>query len=126
MYLVLYLQGRFKYQPNQVRALGMIAGGTGITPMFQVCVSKGFRVFLWSFNFYIFELWISNNYIYIYFFFLEVTRAILENQQDKTNINLIYANVTFDDILLKVNLLYILVFSHVECTFDMFRIFSIF
>ncbi|XP_014628299.1 NADH--cytochrome b5 reductase 1 isoform X3 [Glycine max] len=30
-------KGRFKYQPNQVRALGMIAGGTGITPMFQVC-----------------------------------------------------------------------------------------
>ncbi|KAG4909405.1 NADH--cytochrome b5 reductase 1-like isoform X1 [Glycine soja] len=63
-------KGRFKYQPNQVRALGMIAGGTGITPMFQVCV----------------------------------TRAILENQQDKTNINLIYANVTFDDILLKEEL----------------------
>ncbi|KAG4906794.1 hypothetical protein AAZX31_20G050000 [Glycine max] len=61
-------KGRFKYQPNQVRALGMIAGGTGITPMFQV------------------------------------TRAILENQQDKTNINLIYANVTFDDILLKEEL----------------------
>lgn len=29
-------QGRFKYQPGQVRAFGMLAGGTGITPMFQV------------------------------------------------------------------------------------------
>ncbi|KAM5558790.1 hypothetical protein ABKV19_020462 [Rosa sericea] len=29
-------QGRFKYQPNQVRAFGMLAGGTGVTPMFQV------------------------------------------------------------------------------------------
>ncbi|KAE8037680.1 hypothetical protein FH972_010247 [Carpinus fangiana] len=29
-------KGRFKYQPNQVRAFGMLAGGTGITPMFQV------------------------------------------------------------------------------------------
>ncbi|KAM5582096.1 hypothetical protein ABKV19_011016 [Rosa sericea] len=28
--------GRFKYQPNQVRAFGMLAGGTGITPMFQI------------------------------------------------------------------------------------------
>ncbi|KAB1202622.1 NADH--cytochrome b5 reductase 1 [Morella rubra] len=28
-------KGRFKYQPNQVRAFGMLAGGTGITPMFQ-------------------------------------------------------------------------------------------
>ncbi|KAF7831553.1 NADH--cytochrome b5 reductase 1-like [Senna tora] len=61
-------KGRFKYQPNEVRAFGMIAGGTGITPMFQV------------------------------------TRAILENPQDKTNIHLIYANVTYDDILLKEEL----------------------
>ncbi|GLJ50101.1 hypothetical protein SUGI_1065670 [Cryptomeria japonica] len=29
-------KGRFKYQPNQVRAFGMLAGGSGITPMFQV------------------------------------------------------------------------------------------
>ncbi|XP_028758036.1 NADH--cytochrome b5 reductase 1 [Neltuma alba] len=61
-------KGRFKYQPNEARALGMIAGGTGITPMFQV------------------------------------TRAILENPQDSTNIHLIYANVTYDDILLKEEL----------------------
>ncbi|KAL1815153.1 hypothetical protein ACET3Z_017727 [Daucus carota] len=31
-------KGRLKYQPGQVsvRALGMLAGGSGITPMFQV------------------------------------------------------------------------------------------
>nr|DAD32710.1 TPA_asm: hypothetical protein HUJ06_011561 [Nelumbo nucifera] len=29
-------KGRFKYQPGQVRAFGMLAGGSGITPMFQV------------------------------------------------------------------------------------------
>ncbi|KAJ7560391.1 hypothetical protein O6H91_04G127500 [Diphasiastrum complanatum] len=29
-------KGRFKYHPNQVRAYGMLAGGSGITPMFQV------------------------------------------------------------------------------------------
>ncbi|KAL6509005.1 NADH-cytochrome b5 reductase [Orobanche gracilis] len=57
--------GRFKYQPGQVRAFGMIAGGSGITPMFQVA------------------------------------RAILENPDDQTKVYLIYANVTFDDILLK-------------------------
>ncbi|CAH1440615.1 unnamed protein product [Lactuca virosa] len=28
--------GRFRYQPGQVRAFGMITGGSGITPMFQV------------------------------------------------------------------------------------------
>lgn len=31
-------QGRFKYVPGQVRAFGMLAGGSGITPMFQVCI----------------------------------------------------------------------------------------
>lgn len=61
-------KGRFKYQPGQVRAFGMLAGGTGITPMFQVA------------------------------------RAILENPNDKTNIYLIYANVTYEDILLKEEL----------------------
>ncbi|WCJ41555.1 NADH:cytochrome B5 reductase 1 [Euphorbia peplus] len=61
-------KGRFKYQPNLVRAFGMLAGGTGIAPMFQVA------------------------------------RAILENPSDKTNIHLIYANVTYLDILLKEEL----------------------
>lgn len=61
-------KGRFKYEPGQVKAFGMLAGGTGITPMFQVA------------------------------------RAILENPNDKTNINLIYANVTPEDILLKEEL----------------------
>ncbi|CAI5474454.1 unnamed protein product [Closterium sp. Yama58-4] len=29
-------KGKFKYSPNMCRAIGMIAGGTGVTPMFQV------------------------------------------------------------------------------------------
>ncbi|KAI6676692.1 hypothetical protein NL676_037488 [Syzygium grande] len=29
-------KGRFKYKPGQARAFGMIAGGSGITPMFQL------------------------------------------------------------------------------------------
>ncbi|KAF8403472.1 hypothetical protein HHK36_011576 [Tetracentron sinense] len=61
-------KGRFKYQPGQVRAFGMLAGGSGITPMFQVA------------------------------------RAILENPKDNTKVHLIYANVTFEDILLKEEL----------------------
>nr|KJB77465.1 hypothetical protein B456_012G138400 [Gossypium raimondii] len=28
-------KGRFRYQPGEVRAFGMIAGGSGITPMLQ-------------------------------------------------------------------------------------------
>ncbi|OAY85000.1 NADH--cytochrome b5 reductase 1-like [Ananas comosus] len=61
-------KGRFKYQPGQVRAFGMLAGGSGITPMFQVA------------------------------------RAILENPVDNTMVYLIYANVTYEDILLKEEL----------------------
>lgn len=36
---------------------------------------------------------------------LQLTRAILENPKDKTNVHLIYANVSYDDILLKVCML---------------------
>lgn len=61
-------KGRFRYQPGQVRAFGMLAGGSGITPMFQVA------------------------------------RAVLENPNDKTKVHLIYANVTYEDILLKEEL----------------------
>ncbi|KAA0053927.1 NADH--cytochrome b5 reductase 1-like isoform X1 [Cucumis melo var. makuwa] len=61
-------KGRFKYQPGQVSAFGMLAGGSGITPMYQV------------------------------------SRAILENPEDKTKVHLIYANVTLEDILLKEEL----------------------
>ncbi|GMY23537.1 NADH--cytochrome b5 reductase 1-like isoform X1 [Fagus crenata] len=64
-YFELVVKGRFKYNPGYARALGMLAGGTGITPMFQLI------------------------------------RAILQNPKDKTNVHLIYANVTLDDILLK-------------------------
>ncbi|PKA65605.1 NADH--cytochrome b5 reductase 1 [Apostasia shenzhenica] len=61
-------KGRFKYQTGQVGAFGMLAGGSGITPM------------------------------------LQVARAILENPNDKTKVHLIYANVTYEDILLKEEL----------------------
>lgn len=47
---------------------------------------------------------------------LQVARAILENSHDKTKISLIYANVTYEDILLKVLiLLYHIVFC---CIWD--------
>lgn len=58
-------KGQFKYKPGLVRALGMIAGGTGITPM------------------------------------LQIIRAILKNPTDETQVNLIFANVNPEDILLK-------------------------
>lgn len=56
------------YTPNMVRKLGMIAGGTGITPM------------------------------------LQITKAIMRNSDDKTMVDLIFANVTAEDILLRDDL----------------------
>jgi NAD(P)H-flavin reductase len=61
-------KGSFKYEPNMYENIGMIAGGTGITPMFQVI------------------------------------QYILENPEDNTNVSLIFANVSIDDILLKNDL----------------------
>jgi len=42
---------------------------------------------------------------FVLIFLLQIIRAILENPKDKTKVHLIYANVTVDDILLKVILL---------------------
>jgi cytochrome-b5 reductase len=56
---------KISYQPNMKRRIGMIAGGTGITPM------------------------------------LQVIKAIVENPADKTEVNLLFANQSVDDILLR-------------------------
>lgn len=63
-------KGAFVYTPNMVRHFGMIAGGTGITPM------------------------------------LQVVRAIVRGRAagDRTEVDLIFANVTKQDILLKEDL----------------------
>ncbi|KAK4190126.1 putative NADH-cytochrome b5 reductase [Podospora australis] len=63
-------KGAFVYTPNMVRHFGMIAGGTGITPM------------------------------------LQVVRAIIRGRKagDVTQVDLIFANVTKEDILLKEDL----------------------
>ncbi|RKO94967.1 cytochrome b5 reductase, partial [Caulochytrium protostelioides] len=58
-------KGQFVYRPNRVRVFGMIAGGTGITPMYQIM------------------------------------RAVLNNPEDRSTIQLIFANVALEDILLK-------------------------
>ncbi|KAF2077777.1 hypothetical protein CYY_000898 [Polysphondylium violaceum] len=61
-------KGKFQYAANMRKSIGMLAGGTGITPM------------------------------------LQVVKAILKNPQDKTEISLVFANVTEEDILLKKEL----------------------
>lgn len=63
-------KGAMVYTPNMVRHFGMIAGGTGITPM------------------------------------LQVIRAVIRGRAagDKTEIDLLFANVNVEDILLKEDL----------------------
>ncbi|KAJ2891319.1 hypothetical protein MKZ38_000596, partial [Zalerion maritima] len=63
-------KGAFVYTPNMVRHFGMIAGGTGITPM------------------------------------LQIVRAVIRGRAagDKTEVDLIFANVTKEDILLREDL----------------------
>ncbi len=63
-------KGAFVYTPNMVRHFGMVAGGTGITPM------------------------------------LQVVKAIIRGRAagDKTEVDLIFANVTEQDILLREDL----------------------
>ena len=63
-------KGAFVYTPNMVRHFGMVAGGTGITPM------------------------------------LQVVKAIVRGRAagDRTEVDLIFANVTEQDILLREDL----------------------
>jgi cytochrome-b5 reductase len=63
-------KGAMVYTPNMVRRFGMIAGGTGITPM------------------------------------LQIIRAIIRGRKtgDATEVDLIFANVAKEDILLKEDL----------------------
>ena len=56
---------KYPYQANTFKEIGMIAGGTGITPM------------------------------------LQVLQRILANPADKTKVNLVFANETEEDILLR-------------------------
>jgi cytochrome-b5 reductase len=63
-------KGAMVYTPNMVRRFGMIAGGTGITPMLQICEA--------------------------------IRRGRKEG--DKTEVDLIFANVNEEDILLREDL----------------------
>ena len=56
---------KFAYEPNSSAAIGMVAGGTGITPMYQMLL------------------------------------AILKNPRDRTEVRLVYASKTPEDIILK-------------------------
>jgi len=59
---------KLKYQPNMKKQIGLLAGGTGITPC------------------------------------LQLIDEVLSNPKDNTQMTLIYANVSIDDILLKSRL----------------------
>lgn len=118
------LKGNFKYKPGQARELGMLAGDSGITPMFQVrkCAFKKQELCLvychyWFFVMCFFPLLIKHFndfkdliYTSLYYWF-QIIRAILENPKDKTKVHLIYASDTLVDMLLKVICLLQLFFS---------------
>jgi cytochrome-b5 reductase len=99
-------KGKFVYRPNMKRALGMLAGGTGITPMLQVKKKKKPRK---SFSFAPFFPSSSLPTPRTCASFVDtkkllsrqVINAILKNPEDKTEVRLIFANVNENDILLR-------------------------
>lgn len=86
----------------------MLAGGTGITPMFQACNLVKLESSAHNPSFYLPCINLCTILVLILpsasSSFFQVTRAILENPSDRTNVHLIYANVSNEDILLKVKL----------------------
>lgn len=104
-------KGRFTYQSGMKRHIGMLAGGTGITPMYQVaqailkdpndktevgmqiitCVSMGGPRRLSSRS--------------RYFFFIPITKSLNPLVvPPMLQISLVFGNITEDDILLKEEL----------------------
>jgi cytochrome-b5 reductase len=59
---------KYPWSANKHTHIALVAGGTGITPMYQLC------------------------------------RAIFSNADDKTNVTLVFGNITEEDILLKKEL----------------------
>lgn len=81
-----------QYTPDYAQNIGMIAGGTGITPMlvrfaFDVTRARA-------------ELTCDDHDAPAQ----QIIRAIVKNPLDRTNVSLIYANVNESDILLKKEL----------------------
>lgn len=95
-------KGAFKYEKGMVDAFGMVAGGTGITPMYQVGQRRAHEVFELS-------LTIESALPCPIFhgssrdgsFYFQVALASLRDPTDKTKFRLIYANNTEADILLR-------------------------
>ncbi|KAM7511854.1 hypothetical protein LguiB_010729 [Lonicera macranthoides] len=91
--------GAFHIQTRPSKSIWDACWRNGITPMFQVNLYGG--IYLKCIRGYA----VVSNYITpLLFSLLQLTRAILENPKDKTKVHLIYANTTFEDILLKEEL----------------------
>jgi cytochrome-b5 reductase len=77
-------KGAMRYRKGMVKEIGMVAGGTGITPMYQVSPSSTFRQDFLT--------------------FAQLIRAICEDPTDTTHVSLLYGNNTESDVLLRSKL----------------------
>jgi cytochrome-b5 reductase len=82
-----------RYAPGFAKDIGMIAGGTGITPML---VRLLFSLQSLSFP--------PSDPCPLSYDLQQIIRAALKNPKDTTKLSLIYANVNPEDILLKKEL----------------------
>ena len=80
-------QGHFKYERNMKRSIGMVAGGTGITPMVSARAAAPRDAGSGG------PALTPPQY--------QVAKAILEDPEDATKLSLIFANVTEEDILIR-------------------------
>jgi cytochrome-b5 reductase len=88
-------KGLFTYTPNMKRAFGMLAGGTGLTYVPNVLTNSTCS----AAHPLLLLLLLSECRP-----MLQVIQAILKNPEDRTQVSLIFANVTEDDILLRSTL----------------------
>ncbi|CEQ41949.1 SPOSA6832_03719 [Sporobolomyces salmonicolor] len=93
-------KGQMRYSPEFANKIGMIAGGTGITPMLVRRLARATSCLNAPLQF----LTLLSPRSLSLSLFQQIIRAALKNPLDKTQLSLIYANVSFEDILLKAEL----------------------
>lgn len=81
--------GMFNIDASKYKEIGMVAGGSGITPMLQVCLIFPFMEII------IFAYWLALQFI------KKVVRNLLADNHNKAKLTLLFANNTEEDIVLK-------------------------
>jgi len=90
---------KMPYRANMKKRIGMVAGGTGITPVSQPHTHAHTQTLTHALTHAH-----THSHTHTHTQMLQVAKEILKNPQDKTEVHLVFANSSEKDILLKEEL----------------------